>query len=134
MICRGGSRGFVGAVCPATPTQGSLQTMYLSVPRDVLQVALAGRRSTSPRESNYSDVVDEENSYLVRYGISTHTFYLTCHCQRNMFDSLSKSIPTVVHESVEVRMREPDGDTERKRQRLGRFRPHYVEYDLQGRL
>ena len=29
----------------------------------------------------------------------------------------------IVDESVEVRMRESDGDTERKRQRLGRFRP-----------
>ena len=32
-------------------------------------------------------------------------------------------MPTVVDESVEVRVREPDDDTERKRQRLDRFRP-----------
>jgi hypothetical protein len=29
----------------------------------------------------------------------------------------------VVDESVELRVREPDGDTECKRQRLGSFRP-----------
>jgi len=28
-LCRGGSRGFVGAVCPAAPTQAPLQIMYL---------------------------------------------------------------------------------------------------------
>ena len=40
-----------------------------------------------------------------------------------MFDSLPRGIPTVVDESVEVRMRELDGDTEHKRQRLDRFGP-----------
>jgi hypothetical protein len=34
-----------------------------------------------------------------------------------------RGVPTVVDESVEVRVRELDGDTERKRQRLGRFGP-----------
>ena len=38
-------------------------------------------------------------------------------------NSLSRDMLTVVDESVKVRVREPDGDTERKRQRLGRFRP-----------
>ena len=32
-------------------------------------------------------------------------------------------MPMVVDESVEVHMREPDGDTERERQRLDRFGP-----------
>jgi hypothetical protein len=34
-----------------------------------------------------------------------------------------RGVPTVVDESVEVRVRELDGDIERKRQRLGRFGP-----------
>jgi hypothetical protein len=36
-----------------------------------------------------------------------------------MFGSLPRGMPTVVVESVEVRVRESDGDIERKRQRLG---------------
>ena len=98
-----------------------LGSRLFSVPRDVLRVALAGRRSTPPRESNYSDVVDEEDSHLVHYGISMHIFYLACHCQQNMFSSLPRGIPTVVDESVEVRMRKLDDDTRRKRQQLDRF-------------
>ena len=39
-----------------------------------------------------------------------------------MVGSLPRGMPTVVDESVEVRVKEPDGDTECKRQRLGRFR------------
>jgi len=45
------------------------------------------------------------------------------YCRRNTSNSLPRGMPTVVDESVEVRVREPDGDTERKRQRLDRFRP-----------
>jgi len=44
-------------------------------------------------------------------------------CRRNMFGSLLRGMPMVVDESVEVCVKEPDGDTEHKRQRLGRFRP-----------
>ena len=44
-------------------------------------------------------------------------------CRRNTSGSLPRGMPTVVYESVEVHVREPDGDTERKRQRLDRFRP-----------
>jgi hypothetical protein len=40
-----------------------------------------------------------------------------------MANSLPRGMPTVVDESVEVHVREPDGDTERKKQRFGRFRP-----------
>ena len=112
----------VMACCNAR-MRGSAGIAAVSVPRDVLRVALAGRRSTPPRESNYSDVVDEEDSHLVHYGISMHIFYLACHCQQNMFSSLPRGIPTVVDESVEVRVREPNGVTEHKRQRLDRFRP-----------
>jgi hypothetical protein len=35
-----------------------------------------------------------------------------------MSSSLLRGMPTVVDESVEVRMREPNGDTEHKRQRF----------------
>ena len=41
----------------------------------------------------------------------------------NTSGSLPMGMPTVVVELVVVRVRELDGDTERKRQRLGRFRP-----------
>ena len=36
--------------------------------------------------------------------------------RRNLVGSLPRGMPTVVDESVEVRVRELDGDTERKRQ------------------
>jgi hypothetical protein len=45
------------------------------------------------------------------------------HYRRDMNSSLPRGMPMVVDESVEVRVREPDGDTERKRQQLGSFRP-----------
>ena len=40
-----------------------------------------------------------------------------------MVGSLSRGMSTVVDESVEVHVRELDGDTECKSQRLDRFRP-----------
>ena len=40
-----------------------------------------------------------------------------------MSDSLLRGMPIVVDELVEVHVREPDGDTERKRMRLDRFGP-----------
>jgi len=40
-----------------------------------------------------------------------------------MTGNLPRGMPTIVDESVKVHVRELDGDTERKRQRLGRFRP-----------
>ena len=43
-------------------------------------------------------------------------------CRRNLIDSLPRGMTMVVDESVEVHVRKPDGDTERKRQRLDRFR------------
>ena len=56
-----------------------------------------------------------EGDHLVCHGFSMHTPYLACHCQRNMASSLPRGIPMVVDESVEVRVRKPNGDTERKR-------------------
>ena len=50
------------------------------------------------------DDVDLEVRHLVRYGISMHTPYLVRHCQRNLVSSLPRGIPTVVDESVEVRV------------------------------
>ena len=49
--------------------------------------------------------------HLARHGFSTHTPYLARHCRRNMSGSLPRGMPTVVDESVEVRVREPDDDT-----------------------
>jgi siroheme synthase (precorrin-2 oxidase/ferrochelatase) len=60
---------------------------------------------------------------LARHGFSTHTPYLARHYRQNLVGSLPKNMPTVVDELLKVREREPDGDTEHKRQRLGRFRP-----------
>ena len=54
--------------------------------------------------------------HLARHGFSTHTPYLVRHCRRNTSGSLPRGMPTVVDESVEVHVRKPDGDTERKRQ------------------
>ena len=39
-------------------------------------------------------------------------------CRRNLVDSLLRGMVTVVDESVEVRVRKSDGDTERKRQQF----------------
>ena len=39
-----------------------------------------------------------------------------------MVDSLPRGMPMVIDELVEVHVREPDGDTECKRQGLDRFR------------
>jgi hypothetical protein len=61
--------------------------------------------------------------HLAHHGFSMHTPYLACHYRWNMSCSLPRGIPTVVDESVEVHVREPDGDTKCKRQRLDRFRP-----------
>jgi len=41
----------------------------------------------------------------------------------NLVGSLPRGMPTVVNESVEVHVRRPDGDTERKIQQLDRFGP-----------
>ena len=70
-----------------------------------------------------ADDVDEENFHLARHGISTHTPYLARHCRRNTFGSLPRGMPTVVDESVEVHVREPDGDTEHRDSDLDMFRP-----------
>ena len=43
--------------------------------------------------------------------------------RQNLVGSLPRGMPTVVDESVEVRVRKPDGDIERKRQQLDRFGP-----------
>ena len=55
-----------------------------------------------------------------------HLFYLAkkssyTWCRRNQVGSLPRGLLTVVDESVEVRVKKPDGDTERKRQRLDKF-------------
>jgi hypothetical protein len=54
----------------------------------------------------------QKADHLARHRFSMHTPYLVHQCQRNTSDSLLRGIPTVVDESVEVRVREPDGDTE----------------------
>jgi hypothetical protein len=61
--------------------------------------------------------------HLARHEFSTHTPYPARHCRRNMSGGLPRGMYTVVDESVEVRVREPDGDTKCKRQRLDRFGP-----------
>ena len=43
------------------------------------------------------------------------------YCRRNLVGSLPRDMSTVVDESVDVRVRKPDGDIERKRQQLDRF-------------
>ena len=57
-----------------------------------------------------------ESDHLVRHEFSTHTPYLARHCRRNTSGSLPRGMPMVVDESVEVHVRELDGDIERKRQ------------------
>ena len=61
-----------------------------------------------------ADDVDEENS--LSHEISTHIPYLAHHCRQDTFGNLSRGMCTVVDQSVDARVREPDGDTERKRQ------------------
>ena len=45
-----------------------------------------------------------ESDHLVGHGIITHTPYLARHCRQNLVGSLPRGIPTVVDESVEVRV------------------------------
>ena len=45
-----------------------------------------------------------EADHLARHGISTRTLYLARHCRRNMVGSLPRGMPTVVDESMEVRV------------------------------
>ena len=54
---------------------------------------------------------------------SFHIFMVTKlgSYRRNTSDSLSKGIFMVLDKSVEMRVKEPDGDTECKRQRLDMF-------------
>ena len=59
-----------------------------------------------------------KGDHLVRHGFSTHTPYLALHYRRNLVGSLPRGMPMVVDELVEVRVRELDSDTERKRQRF----------------
>ena len=49
--------------------------------------------------------------------------YVPKKSKQNLAGSLTRGMPTVVDESVEVRVRKPDGDTERVRHRLNRFGP-----------
>ena len=58
----------------------------------------------------------QKGDHLACHEFSMHTSYLACHCQQDMARSLPRGMPTVVDKSVEVREREPDGDTECKRQ------------------
>ena len=60
-----------------------------------------------------------KGNHLVGHEFSAHTPYLARHCQGNLVGSLPRGMATVVDESVEVRVREPDGDTERERQAFG---------------
>ena len=53
--------------------------------------------------------------HLARHGIKCTP--LPC-CRQNTFGSLPRGMPTVVDESMEVRVRELEGDTERKRHRF----------------
>ena len=46
----------------------------------------------------------QEADHLACHEISTHTPYLACHCQQNMVGSLSRGMPMIVDESVEVRV------------------------------
>ena len=48
--------------------------------------------------------VDLEVRHLVRQGISTHTPHGGRYCRRSLVGSLPRGIPTVVDESVEVRV------------------------------
>ena len=64
-----------------------------------------------------------KGDHLFHHEFSTHTPYLAHHCERNLVSSLPRGMPMVVDELEEVRVREPDGDIERKRQRLDRFGP-----------
>ena len=64
-----------------------------------------------------------KGDHLVRHEFSTHTPYLARHYRRNTSGSLPRGMPMIVDESVEVHVRESDGDTEHKRQRLDMFRP-----------
>ena len=57
-----------------------------------------------------------KGDHLVCHEFSMHTPYLVCRYRQNLVGSLLSGMPMVVDESVEVRMRELDGDTERKRQ------------------
>ena len=50
------------------------------------------------------DDIDLEVRHLVHHGISTHTPYLARHCRRNLVGSLPRGLPTVVDESVEMRV------------------------------
>ena len=52
-----------------------------------------------------------ESDHLVRHEFSTHTPYLVRHRRRNTFGSLPRGMSMVVDKSVEVRVREPNGDT-----------------------
>ena len=71
---------------------------------------------------SFSNIVDTSRTWrMMEKRINLDT--LTTLCRRNLVDSPPKGMPMVVDESVEVRVRKPDGDTERKRQRLDRFGP-----------
>ena len=59
---------------------------------------------------------------MMPYAKMKTSFHIHC-CRRNTSGSLPNGMPMVVDESVEVRVREPDGDAERERQRLDRFGP-----------
>ena len=68
--------------------------------------------------SNHEDLAQleigngaQKANHLAHHGFSTHTPYLARHYRRNTSGSLPRGMPTVVDESVEVRVRKPDGDT-----------------------
>ena len=46
----------------------------------------------------------QEADHLARHGIKTHTLDLARHYQQNMVGRLPRGMPTVVDESVEVRV------------------------------
>jgi len=57
----------------------------------------------------------QKSDHLVCHEFSTHIPYLVRHYRLNLVSSLPRGMPMVVDESVEVRVREPDSDTEHKR-------------------
>ena len=56
-----------------------------------------------------------KGDHLVHHEFSTHTPYLARHCRQNLVGSLPRDMSIIVDELVEVRVREPDSDTERKK-------------------
>ena len=64
----------------------------------------------------YSEI-SHYNLLVLKYAIM-YDLDMVGPCRQNLVGSLPRGTPTVVDESVEVRVRKLDGDTERMRQRF----------------